>query len=256
MTPVRHPWFVVPSSGAGDIVIGIGRSERFDPATGKVKRCVGYTTCYDSGGLFKSIELFEPRAEFYEYLDALKTSVEGAISNAVKDGNVGIRLVLHVPKRFSRAEREQVEAALDSVRSSHDIEYVVLRLDDNHPFKLYDLGHPTNAPRSGLCVSLDSRNRILILEGRPATGMMRKPVPNPLWVTLQASSTEGTSLDALSQQIYDLAASSWRGFNARARPITTHYSKLIAEMLAAEEDDEVIWKIYKNEQIRGVPWFI
>jgi hypothetical protein len=37
------PWFVKPSPGGGDIIVGIGRSERTD-THGEVTRYVGYTT--------------------------------------------------------------------------------------------------------------------------------------------------------------------------------------------------------------------
>lgn len=250
-----HPWFVKPSPGAGDIVVGVGRSERRD-ARGSLTRFVGYTTCYTAGGLLKSVEVFKPQNTFQDYLDGLGTSVSQALRRAIGKSKQPARLVLHVPKTFSRVERERVEAALDGIEHDAAIQYVVLRVNDEHPFLLFDPAHQTMAPQSGISVELDSRNRILLLEGRPASGNMRVSPPAPLWVTLQAASTSETHIDTLVQQVYELSVANWRGFNAKARPITTHYSKLIADILSATEGNDIVNAIAANERLRNVPWFI
>lgn len=250
-----HPWFVKPSPGAGDIVVGVGRSERID-ARGVSTRVVGYTTCYTAGGILKSVEVFKPQIAFRDYLDGLESSVTQALRRVIGQDAQPTRLVLHVPKTFSRAERERIESALNSIEHEEPIQYVVLRVNDEHPFLLFDLSHQTMAPQSGISVELDSRNRILLLEGRPMSGNMRKAPPGPLWVTLQASSTSETHIDTLVQQIYELSVANWRGFNAKARPITTHYSKLIAEILSAAEGNDIVNAIAENERLRSVPWFI
>ncbi len=232
-----HPWFVKPSPGGGDIVIGIGRSER-EHSNGSKSRFVGFTTCYTSGGLFKSVEIFKPQRGMSDYLDALQGSIEGALQTVISQDADPVRfLVLHVSKKFGRSEHERLEAALKSVESKIAIQYVVLRVTEDHPFVALDRSHSSFAPQSGLSIELDTKDRLLVLEGRPAYGDMRKPASSPLWVTLQQSNTGDTTLDALVQQIYELSVANWRGFNARAKPITIHYSELVADILSASEND-------------------
>ena len=104
------PWFVKPFSGGGDIVIGIGKSERTDKS-GRTVRFVGYTTAYTAGGVFKSVELFTPQGTLDDYLASFGDSIYAALSKVVVGSNP-VRLVLHVPKKFSRDERNHLEAAL------------------------------------------------------------------------------------------------------------------------------------------------
>jgi len=251
-----QPWFVKPSPGGGDIIVGIGRSERRN-GRGDITRYVGYTTAYTSGGVFRSVEVFTPHESFQDYLDGFQASVAQALRRTLGDATQPLRLVLHVPKKFSRKERERLEAALREVEVGERIAgYVVLRVNDEHPFHLFDLSHKSMAPLSGLSVELDSKNRLLLLEGRPTAGNMRRSPPAPLWVTLQASSITDTNLDALVQQIYELSVANWRGFNAKARPITTYYSKLIANILSASEGNEIVEAISSSNTLRDVPWFI
>lgn len=249
-----QPWFVRPSPGGGDIVVGIGRSERTN-LQGETTRYVGYTTAYTSGGVFKSVEIFSPHKNFDDYLEGFQESVTQALRRALGDSTQPLRLVMHVPKRFSYKEKERLEAALQEV-GEQIAGYVVLRMNDEHPFHLLDLSHKSWAPLSGLSVEMDSRNRLLLLEGRPSKGNMRRPPPAPLWVTLQTSSVTDTNLDALVQQVYELSVANWRGFNAKARPITTYYSKLIAQILSASEGNDLVEAISSNVSLRDVPWFI
>ena len=111
-------------------------------------------------------------------------------------------------------------------------------------------------PLSGLSVEMDYRNRLLLLEGRPTAGNMRRSPPLSLWVTLQDSSIIDMHLNALVQQIYEVSVANWRGFNAEARPITTYYSKLIASILSAFEGNEIVEAISSSGALRDVPWFI
>jgi argonaute-like protein implicated in RNA metabolism and viral defense len=247
------PWYVKPSPGGGDIVVGIGRSERTNEQ-GNISRYVGYTTCYTSGGLFRSVEVFKPQSTYDDYLESLETSVTQAFRHIVA-GEQPPRLVLHVPKTFSNEERQRVEKALKSVQQ--DVAgYVVLRVNEEHPFLLFDLNHQTMAPPSGLSVKMDNKNRVLLLEGRPSMGNIRRSPPAPLWVTLQTANGIEAQLDAMVQQIYELSVANWRGFNAKARPITTYYSKLIANILASSEGNDIVDAIAANSELRSVPWFI
>jgi len=249
-----HPWFVKPSPGDGDIIVGIGRSERTN-ARGEITRYVGYTTAYTSGGVFKSVEVFTPHESFQDYLDGFQSSVAQALRRALGDAMQPSRLVLHVPKKFSRKEKERLETAVLEVEE-RIAGYIVLRVNDEHPFHLFDLSHKTMAPLSGHSVEMDNTNRLLLLEGRPTAGNMRRSPPSPLWVTLQVSNITDTNFDALVQQIYELSVANWREFNAKARPITTYYSKLIASILSASEGNEIVEAIASSDALRDVPWFI
>lgn len=249
-----HPWFVRPSPGGGDIVVGIGRSERISPQ-GDITRYVGYTTAYTSAGVLKSVEVFRPETNLDDYLEGFQVSITQALRRVLSDPSDLHHLVLHVPKKFSRLEEERLNTALNEM-SQWIAGYVVLRVNDEHPFHLFDGSHKSLAPLSGLNVELDKRNRLLLLEGRPTEGNMRRSPPAPLWVTLQTSNVTSSNVDALVQQIYELSVANWRGFNAKARPITTYYSKLIARILNASESNDVIEAIAASTRLRNVPWFI
>ena len=103
-----QPWFVRPSAGGGDIIVGIGRCQRIDER-GRITRYVGYTTAYDSGGVFKSIEVFAPQNSMDDYLAGFESSMVAALKGVIGNTNQPLRLVLHVPKTFSFAERHQLK---------------------------------------------------------------------------------------------------------------------------------------------------
>lgn len=250
-----QPWSVVPSSGAGDVILGVGRSQRRNPVTDAVQTYVGFTTCFSAGGKFESIEVFKPQPTYEAYIAGLEESVVDAVSRILKDAKDPVHLVLHVPKRFSNRERTSVERALKAVQKDVAIQYTVLRIMDEHPFQVFDLSHVSFAPCAGLSVELDDRNRLLIVGGRPARGHMRRPSAGPLWITLQQSSLGDVRLEALVRQLYELSAASWRKFATGARPITTHYSKLLSEILATADDDSV-QALASKAHLRAVPWFI
>lgn len=249
-----NPWMVRPSAGGGDIIFGVGRSDRAE-SDGTITRYVGYTTAYNAGGVFKSIEVFHPHTSFESYLAGFKEALVNAVKKVVPEGEDRARLVLHLPKKFSRKEKEQLDLALQEL-GSRIVGYVVLRINDQHPFQLFDMSHTSFAPISGLDVELDERNHLLLLEGRPKAGNMRRSPPSPLWVTLQSSSSLDSNFEALIQQIYELSVANWRGFNARAKPITVHYSEVIARILSSPEGNEIIEAISANESMRRVPWFV
>lgn len=251
-----HPWLVKPSGGGGDVIVGVGRSEHIDKK-GVKTRYVGYTTCFTSGGLFRSVELFKPHNSYHEYLDGLEDSLVQALTSAVRAESGPIRLVLHVTKRFSKYERERLEKALATVeKQERTVQYIVLRVMEEHPFAVYDTLHTTYSPPGGISIQLDWNNRLVVLAGRPLSGNIRKAPPSPLWVTYQSSSTNEHSIDQLVQQIYELSVANWRGFKGAVHPITIGYSTLISDLLCSNEGNQLVEAISQQANLRNVPWFI
>ena len=121
---------------------------------------------------------------------------------------------------------------------------------------MLDFGHRSFAPPSGLIMKLDERNCLAVFDGRPTEGNMHRPPAAPLWIKLETTNYSDCDLEVLVQQAYDLSVANWRGFNAKANPITTHYSKLLSRILSAIDDQSVISRIAMQQKLSSIPWFI
>ncbi len=76
-------------------------------------------------------------------------------------------------------------------------------------------------------------------------------------------SIEGTNVqvnendfDLLIKDVYNLAGANWRGFNAKAKPITIYYSQLVAEFMNHLFHNKELCLTKDLHLDENTPWFI
>lgn len=225
------PWVVHRRSERQQFVIGVGRSELFNPATRKRERAIAFTICLRSDGVFKFSTFGNAAHSTQEYLSGLKAAVGEALGRIAAEDLPVETLSLHLPKEFGREEAE----VLKEVAQNHDKESRVqihtLKVTDDDSFFVVDNAAPDGVPARGTCVRIGERDFLLYTEGREEKQKWRNRIPTALRVRYYDEDTPTSLVMDLVSQVFDLGQSNWRGFNALSRPVSILYSELIANLL-------------------------
>jgi len=226
------PWVVHRRSERQQFVIGVGRSELYDPTTRARARTIAFTTCMRSDGLFKFSTFAGEANTTEEYLTGLRSTVGEALGKIAAEKIPIETLSLHLPKEFGRAEAQ----VLDEVVKTHDndgrIKIHTLKVTDDDSFFVVDNATPDGVPARGTCIKIGEQDYLLYTEGREEKQKWRNRIPTALRVRHYDRSTPKSVVTDLVSQVFDLGQSNWRGFNALSRPVSILYSELIAELLS------------------------
>jgi hypothetical protein len=226
------PWAIRNRSGTEQLVLGVGIAEAVDPNTRNRDRITAFTTCMRTNGVFKFVAVGHS-ATRDNFLPALREAVSASVTQLSKEERPGDSLVLHLPKEFGTAEREQVDLGLADAKSSPVNTYDVLKITDEHRLFVVDEGHPSGVPNRGTCVRFRGNDYVLYTEGRDEKLSWTGRAPSALRIRHYGGNSRSPLLaDELISQVFDLSQANWRGFNARSRPVSILYSELIARELA------------------------
>ncbi|BBM69291.1 hypothetical protein RmaAA213_11370 [Rhodothermus marinus] len=163
-------------------------------------------------------------------------------------------IILHLCKRPGRFR--EVEAVQRALQQIGDVPYALIHLNDDSSYRLFDTSHATYVPQAGLKVDLGRRNVLLLLDGRIGDRRYRRGVPRVLDISMDKRSTiSADEFPRLVRQIYNFARVNWRGFNARAVPVTLNYSYLIARLIV--EIGANRWnQVISAGRLRDKAWFL
>jgi len=163
-------------------------------------------------------------------------------------------IILHLCKRPGRFEVEAVQRAFRQINVS--VPYALIHLNDDSSYRLFDASHATYIPQAGLKVDLSPNNALLLLDGRIGDKRYRRGVPRVLDISMDKRSTMPVDeFPRLVRQVYNFAWVNWRGFNARAVPVTLNYSYLIARLIT--EIGANAWnQIISAGRLRDKAWFL
>ncbi|GIV13816.1 MAG: hypothetical protein KatS3mg021_2098 [Fimbriimonadales bacterium] len=164
-------------------------------------------------------------------------------------------LVLHLCKRPGRyREVVAVEQAIREIGVG--IPFALVHLNDDSTYRLFDTAHSTYIPEAGLKVDLSQRESLLLIDGRVDDKRNRRGIPRVLDIVLdKRSSIDQGEFPHIVRQVYNFARVNWRGFNARAVPVTLNYSYLIARLIV--EIGSSSWsQVISNGRLRDKAWFL
>jgi hypothetical protein len=186
------------------------------------------------------------------YIHRLEEAIAAAVNSAADLDRSPSRIVFHLTKRTGRREIEAAHRAVGTT-SFASSPLAFLRVDDTHLYDLLDASEPTYAPPRGLSVRLTERRALLQTEGLTSTG----PPKGPLLVELDdRSSVPPDELDVLLRQVFNLSSANWRGFNARAKPVTLVYGERLAELVGYLEQVGAWRPETLSSKLQGRPWFL
>ena len=225
------PWVVHRRSERQQFVIGVGRSELFNPTTRARERTIAFTTCLRSDGVFKFSTFANAAHTQAEYLSGLKASVAEALAKIADEKLPVETLSLHLPKEFGHEEAEVLNEVVREHAGQSRVRIHTLKVTDEDNFFVVDNAASDGVPARGTCVKISDRDFLLYTEGREEKQKWRNRIPTALRVRYYDRDTPPSVVTDLVSQVFDLGQSNWRGFNALSRPVSILYSELIAELL-------------------------
>jgi hypothetical protein len=247
------PW-TIDGESSGDLVIGVGRSTPFDPSTRDTDMRVAFTTCFSTAGLFQFFSLGTVARQRQEYLASLASVVRDALSRAEAAGSEPRQVTIHMPTDMSRDEQEIVRQAAQ-VRRELPIRVDVVRVGDEESFfAVMTNGTASPAPPRGTVLRMSDRDYLLYTEGREEARAFRGRTPTGIRIARQSADTSDFQMMELVRQVNNLSQVNWRAFNARARPISVHYSMDIARILSRLPVD--MTARLRGASVNGRMWFL
>jgi hypothetical protein len=226
------PWVISGEEGENDLIIGVGRSDLFDPRERRATHIIGFTTCFSARGSFKFVAIANVARTREEYLKLLGGIVEESLKKARDIGTHINTLTLHLPKEFSRDENQVVTTTVKK-HSLNGLPLIsVVKITDEGSYFFIDDTSPEGVPRRGTVIQVADRNYVLFTEGKEETQVWRYRVPTALRISPLLASMHDSHIREAIRQVCDLSQVNWRGFNARSRPISIFYGSLIARILS------------------------
>lgn len=244
------PWAVNRPNSDGEIVIGMGRSESFDPSTRKRKRAIAFITCLQSNGLYQFAHFGRACTEQGDFLRELEATLRQALAK-VMSANSDVRsLTLHFPKEFSYDERGLCSSVASEMKATFQrIEFVKVTQEDR--FFALDDEVSDQVPRRGTCIRLNSSDYLLYTEGSEERQTWANRPPSAVRIRHYRDTATDLNTREVVGQVFDLSLSNWRAFNARSYPVSIFYSSLISHILQSTDLSQV-----HGEHLQDRMWFL
>ncbi|MGO9374078.1 MAG: Piwi domain-containing protein [Syntrophobacteraceae bacterium] len=251
------PWRI-KAGPKKDLIMGVGRSDIYDASMNFIERVVGYTILFGPDGTFLSFHVMPP-AKRSDYFESLKSAVELSLRQQLqKDDNIE-RIVIHFSKRSGKKEISAVESGIRRVfKDGPILPFILIRISKEDSFQAYDFSHNTKTPLEGTYIKIASQDALVWLEGRPHNRPISKRPSKPFRISIEGTNVQvnENDFDLLIKDVYNLAGANWRGFNAKAKPITIYYSQLVAEFMNHLFHNKELCLTKDLHLDENTPWFI
>ncbi len=214
------PW-IVETENNNCLIVGIGQSiERTEKS---ISRFFAYSVFLEASGKFLKIE---PLADAKTKDDFLK-AVADNVKRILGENENYQRIIFHVPEKIRSVTVQKIEEILKE--SKQKAELYILRINDDSRFFGYDLNNNSMIPYESNYIQLSKNEFLVWTEGLN----YHNPKPlkrygNPLYIQFFYTNQQNYNKDLLLQDIINLSGANYRGFNAKALPVSLYYPKLIS----------------------------
>lgn len=246
------PWTIGSLERKNSIVVGMGRSDTFDPQTRQKKGFIAFATCMRGDGVYRVSHFGQPTDDFESHLGNLKDIVRQALQDQCGTSRDIDYIVLHLPKEIGKYEFKAIKDVVteEELNGQHPCTIHVLKVSDDDRFFAVDKSIPEWTPQKGLCLRLSDSEALLYTEGREERQAWRHRLPSTVHVRNQSGDLHSEIGRQLLTQVYDLSLMNWRAFNAKGTPITLLYSKLIAKILKHSKGTQI------SNNLNETLWFL
>ncbi|MCB9973741.1 MAG: hypothetical protein H6854_04180 [Rhodospirillales bacterium] len=183
---------------------------------------------------------------------ALVQHLKSAISDYVQNAGKPDRLIIHYYKPPRKDEVKNILKLLEEMALS--IPIAVVEVNDSKA-KLdicFDADYNMGMPESGVFVKVGYNEYLLFNNNRYQKSPPRKIDDElPIKLKLNYVNTGGFSAPELIAQVYEFSRLNWKGLKQRSVPVTTTYSKAIADF-----SSQFNGEIPDNDVANNIPWFI
>ena len=238
-----------------ELILGVGRADVGASRFGK-KRVVGFATVFKSNGdyLVGNVQPFkDPDNYGAELSQVIEEGLREAIEREGVEPGTPLRLIFHNYKKSGGyTEVAAVEAAIQKL-TDYSLEYAFVHISDTHGWLAVDEDDQHGIAPRALRLRLGPSSCLVNIIG--PREYLGKGTPGLLKVSIDRRSTY-RDLDRISQQVFDFANVSWRGFNIIIRPVTIQYAHLAAE-LAGKLGQTKYWQPSMLKTfLRDKKWFL
>lgn len=244
------PWLVKPSKD-NCLILGIGQAYGKSDENGKIIKQFAYSVCIDSTGLFKKVALLSNEtSDRDDFLNSISENLKLLLeSDDFKDYK---KCAIHIP---FKVKGEVIEAIRNTAKTiSQNMDLKIIKVNTKNKFFGYS-NHLTKVPYESSFIKLAKGEFLVWFEGlNYGKEIVYKRPANPVHIEFlnYEGSDHHNEMEYL-QDILNLSGGNWRGFNAKAMPISIYYSQIIADYtLDFEELDD----FSKDVFITNKPWFL
>lgn len=245
------PW-CVKTEHEGDLIIGV--SQLWIRNEDEMSRLVAYSVTTDANGCFKDIRTLSNNTNEIDYVRELGRRIKVQLDERIKVDNPR-RIVLHCSFRLLNSAMDEIRRVARSVvETGATTQIVIMRINTEHHYQGFDPSRETMVPDENAILKIKRHAYLVWPEGTPAGGIVSTRPSGPVLVSFDQAEPSLTETDEseLLQDLCNLAGANWRGFNAKARPVSVFYCHLVGKMIA----DMTKWDLAVPAIEKFVPWFL
>ena len=244
------PW-CVRTPRKRDLIIGVSQLWRREDR----KRFVAYSVTTDASGLFRDIRTLSDKTDEHDYVQELSRRIKEQLQERIEKEHPD-RIVLHCSFRLLKSAMIEIRKVVGEVLETigHSTQIVILRVNTEHHYQGFDPVRETMVPDENTVLKIRRGAYLIWPDGTPPGGISNTRPSGPVFVAFDRADpplSEVVERDML-QDLCNLSGANWRGFNAKARPVSVFYCSLVGRMMS--DMDELGLELPAIE--RFVPWFL
>lgn len=214
------------------------------------KRFIGSAVFFSNEGELGVVNSYPQSDSEGQLIGHLRNSIENYIQGQNSPPN---RLIIHYYKPHSEREKKSIETLLfDELKLS--IPFAIIEVNDTKASMdiCFDPDYSMGMPESGTYVTVGKNEYLLFNNTRYQKNPTRSVAEElPVKIKIHFADTGGFSHHELISQAYEFSRLYWKGLKQKSQPVTTIYSKLVAEFAAHFDGN-----LPTNHLTQNTPWFI
>lgn len=210
---------------------------------------IGSSVFFDNQGYIKNVNSYEGN-NLTEIIADLNNAIE-TFRNENPNEELK-RIIIHTYKPHGRKER-QIEKLLRE-ELQLDIPFIFIEINDSKTTThiCFDENYNYGMPISGTYVRIGANEYLLFNNTRYHENPMRSITEEwPITLRIFANTDSNIDEKQLISQIYEFSRLYWRGLKQKSQPVTTIYSKFVAEYRGNFGEP-----IPNNKVSQKTPWFL
>ncbi len=210
---------------------------------------LGSTVYFDNEGILQNIDFSTSNS-----IDAIVNHLSNAINKFKNENNSIENLVIHFYKPLNEKENKQIEKSLTN-SFGNNLAFCVVEINDTKTSTdlCFDLEYQRYMPQSGIYVKLKPNEYLLFNNLRyweqPQNPIRQEEYPVKLKIY---DPSKSFNHHELISQVYEFSRLYWKSLKQKAQPVTTIYSKLVAEYMANFGLED----IPDNKVAKNTVWFV
>ena len=224
------PWKVKPRTESC-LIIGIGQAHQVK--SGRTDRYFAYSVLTDSSGVFETVKTLGEGRDEATYIRDFGRGLRNIFEEYSHRFS---NFVIHSTFSIRQKELAAISECLDEQKHSRTDQgqFVSIKFNDRNRFFGFALEHNSRVPYESSLVRISRDEFLVWFEGlQYEQRTVRKMIGNPLHVqfTYPRGGLDQRRMLNHLQDAINLSGANWRGFNAKAMPVSVYYAQLIARYL-------------------------